>query len=81
MAIDKALTDKLILLKEEQVKAEAECSKLDQTMQILTKKLKSHQDNIQAMNAELSLKEEETRVFTDSGLSFILYCLLFSSIK
>ncbi|KAA0710832.1 Structural maintenance of chromosomes protein 6 [Triplophysa tibetana] len=55
------LSDEIEQLKEEQVKADGEETKLDQTMQILTKRLKSHQDNIQAMRAELSLKEEDTR--------------------
>ncbi|XP_056623223.1 structural maintenance of chromosomes protein 6 isoform X2 [Triplophysa dalaica] len=72
------LSDEIEQLKEEQVKADGEETKLDQTMQILTKRLKSHQDNIQAMRAELSLKEEDTRVFTDSHLSIILHCILLS---
>jgi len=45
------------------VKAETVCSKLDQSMKVLEKKLKDHQTNIQAMRDELSIKEEETQVF------------------
>ncbi|XP_016401390.1 structural maintenance of chromosomes protein 6 [Sinocyclocheilus rhinocerous] len=53
------LSDETEQLKEEQVKAEAACSKLDQTLKILEKKLEDHQANIQAMKDELSLREEE----------------------
>lgn len=46
------------------MKAETVCSKLDQTMKVLEKKLEDHQANIQAMKDELSVREEETQVFT-----------------
>ncbi|XDV42761.1 hypothetical protein PO909_011373 [Leuciscus waleckii] len=55
------LSDETEQLKEEQVKAETVCSKHDQTMKVLEKKLEDHQANIQAMKDELSLREEETR--------------------
>ncbi|XP_039529137.1 structural maintenance of chromosomes protein 6 isoform X2 [Pimephales promelas] len=55
------LSDETEQLKEEQVKAETVCSKLDQSMKVLEKKLKDHQTNIQAMRDELSIKEEETQ--------------------
>ncbi|XP_016089316.1 structural maintenance of chromosomes protein 6-like [Sinocyclocheilus grahami] len=46
---------------EEHVKAEAVCSKLDQTLKILEKKLEDHQATVQAMKDDLSLREEETQ--------------------
>lgn len=46
------------------MKAETVCNKLDQTMKVLEKKLEDHQANIQAMRDELSVREEETQVFT-----------------
>ncbi|XP_056111975.1 structural maintenance of chromosomes protein 6 isoform X2 [Rhinichthys klamathensis goyatoka] len=54
------LSDETEQLKEEQVKAETVCSKLDQTMKVLEKKLEDHQANIQAMRDEVSIREEET---------------------
>ncbi|XP_076834227.1 structural maintenance of chromosomes protein 6 isoform X2 [Brachyhypopomus gauderio] len=53
------LLDETEELKDEQVKAEAESSKLNQSLQILEKKLKAHQDNIEAMKVEYAQKEEE----------------------
>ncbi|XP_020357157.2 structural maintenance of chromosomes protein 6 [Oncorhynchus kisutch] len=50
-------------LKEEQGKAEAQCSKLERSLKILEKKLKDHQDNMQAMRSDLALKEEEVTEF------------------
>lgn len=47
---------------EEQGKAEAQCSKLERNLKILEKKLKDHQDNMQAMRSDLALKEEEVTV-------------------
>lgn len=44
------------------MKAEAECSKLNDTMEILERKLKQHKDNIQAMKEELLHSEEEKKV-------------------
>ncbi|XP_029568705.1 structural maintenance of chromosomes protein 6 [Salmo trutta] len=50
-------------LKEEQGKAEAQCSKLERSLKILEKKLMDHQDNMQAMRSDLALKEEEVTEF------------------
>lgn len=55
------LSDEMEQLKEEQVKAETVCNKLDQTMKTLEKKLKDHQNNIQSMKEDLSLQEEDLR--------------------
>uniref|UniRef100_A0A672TEW7 Structural maintenance of chromosomes protein 6-like n=1 Tax=Sinocyclocheilus grahami TaxID=75366 RepID=A0A672TEW7_SINGR len=40
---------------------QAVCSKLDQTLKILEKKLEDHQATVQAMKDDLSLREEETQ--------------------
>lgn len=44
------------------MKGESECSKLDQTLKILEKKAKVHEENIQTMKNELAAKEEEIQV-------------------
>ena len=44
------------------MKREAESSKLDQTVKILEKKAKVHEENIQGMKNELEAKEEEIEV-------------------
>uniref|UniRef100_A0A8B9LVX5 Structural maintenance of chromosomes protein 6 n=1 Tax=Astyanax mexicanus TaxID=7994 RepID=A0A8B9LVX5_ASTMX len=55
------------LLDRTHVKAEAECSKLEQTLKILEKKLKGHQDNIQSMRVELAAKELEKEDFEEKA--------------
>uniref|UniRef100_A0A3P8YSN5 Structural maintenance of chromosomes protein 6 n=2 Tax=Esox lucius TaxID=8010 RepID=A0A3P8YSN5_ESOLU len=57
------LAEEMEPLKEDQGKAEVECCKLDKTLKILEKKLKDHQDNIQAMKTDLVLREEEVAEF------------------
>uniref|UniRef100_A0A8B9RNM3 Structural maintenance of chromosomes protein 6 n=1 Tax=Astyanax mexicanus TaxID=7994 RepID=A0A8B9RNM3_ASTMX len=43
------------------------CSKLEQTLKILEKKLKGHQDNIQSMRVELAAKELEKEDFEEKA--------------
>lgn len=52
------------------MKAETVCSKLDQSMKVLEKKVDDHQSNIQAMREDLSLKDEEMQVFTPFFLPY-----------
>ncbi len=46
------------------------CSKLDQTLKILEKKLEDHQATVQAMKDDLSLREEEAQVITALNFSY-----------
>ncbi|KAL2098864.1 hypothetical protein ACEWY4_005344 [Coilia grayii] len=61
------LTDDTDQLKEDQVKGEAECSKLDQTLKILEKKARTHEENIQSIRNELTAKEEEIQEFIEKA--------------
>ncbi|KAI9526947.1 hypothetical protein NQZ68_034617 [Dissostichus eleginoides] len=53
------LCEEVETLKEEQLKLEAECSKHEQSLQILEKKLKSHVETIREMKSDLAQTEEE----------------------
>ncbi|KAM6961221.1 structural maintenance of chromosomes protein 6 [Aplochiton taeniatus] len=55
------LEDDMEPLKEEQAKEEVACSRQERNLKVLENKLKSHQDNIEAMRSELALREEEAK--------------------
>lgn len=55
---------------EEQVKAEAERSKFEQTLKVLEGKLKTHQDNINIMKEGLASKEKEKEVSISNRVVF-----------
>lgn len=61
------------MIKEEQVKAETERNKLEQTFKILEVTLKTHQDNIKTISENLRCKEKEKEVSTSNH---ILQCLM-----
>ncbi|XP_017277077.1 structural maintenance of chromosomes protein 6 [Kryptolebias marmoratus] len=61
------LSEEIEPLKDEQVKLEAECVKHERNLKILDKKLKTHEDNIQAMKSDLSEKEEELQEYVDKA--------------
>ncbi|MED6254645.1 hypothetical protein ATANTOWER_030968, partial [Ataeniobius toweri] len=53
------LLEEIEPLKDEQLKLETECVKHERNLKLLEKKLKTHEDNVQAMNSALSEKEQE----------------------
>ncbi|MEQ2254827.1 hypothetical protein ILYODFUR_007570 [Ilyodon furcidens] len=53
------LLEEIEPLKDEQLKLETECVKHERNLKLLEKKLRTHEDNVQAMNSALSEKEQE----------------------
>ncbi|KAL6105278.1 uncharacterized protein ACO6RY_06840 [Pungitius sinensis] len=49
------------VLKDEQLKLDAECARHEHTITILETKLKAHEDNVQAMEIELAERQEELK--------------------
>jgi len=59
--------------KEEQLKLEAECAKHQRTLQILERKLKAHEDDVQAMSGDLAERAEELQVTRFAHLAVLVY--------
>lgn len=58
----------LFCIQEDQVKAEAERNKFEQTLKILEEKLKTHQANIKTMQENLTCREKEKQVSTSNNM-------------
>uniref|UniRef100_A0A3Q3EEY7 Structural maintenance of chromosomes protein 6 n=1 Tax=Labrus bergylta TaxID=56723 RepID=A0A3Q3EEY7_9LABR len=52
-----------VVLKHEQEKLEAECTKCKHNFKIIENQLKAHEDNIQAMKSDLAQREEELQEY------------------
>lgn len=63
----------VILMKDEQLKLDAECAKHERNLKVMENKVKSHEDNIQTMKADLSEREDELQVTSFSVFSSRLF--------